>query len=433
MKNAPLIRAALVTFGLLVASSPSQAVEQAPAEAVLLRTQYESKVRADVLKPHELAITDLNAKFVQALEREQEAAQKGGKLEEALAFKAEREAVLAGRYTGEVSGASGPLSVQKMRSTYRLAMLRLEQDRDSKLRPLLATATTAFQGLVEMLTKSGKLDEAVATKNMLQALLATPVTSLPAVRGVAGGKPAGLFTNGLGMAFVSVPGTDILMCIHETRNADYAAYASSTSGVDDTWKKMAAQNSSREDDDKPVTGVSYEDVVPFCLWLSKKEGRTYRLPTDREWSIAVGLEKEEKWTKTTTPQSLSGQVQNEFPWGRGFPPLTTDKAGNYADTAVSAIAKLKSYTVVDNYSDGFPYTAPVMSFKPNSLGIYDLGGNVWEWVEDWYNEELKERALRGGAWTIGSVHWMLSSNRTHRKPDDRGNNHGFRVVTVATP
>ncbi|MFZ2280266.1 MAG: SUMF1/EgtB/PvdO family nonheme iron enzyme [Prosthecobacter sp.] len=430
MKIAPLIRVALAIFGLLTASSLSQAVEQAPAEAVLLLTQYESKVRADVMKPHELAITDLNAKFVQALEREQDAAQKGGKLEEALAFKAEREAVLAGRYTGEASGGAGPLSMQKMRSTYRLAMLRLEQDRDSKLRPLLAMATTSFQGLVETLTKSGKLDEAVATKNMLQALLTTPVTPLPAVHGA---KPVGLFTNSLGMVFVPVPGTDILMCIHETRNADYAAYAASTPGVNEMWKKMAAQMFSREDDDRPVTGVSYEEAVAFCLWLSKKKGgHTYRLPTDREWSIAVGLDKKENWTKTTTPESLNERVPDEFPWGGIFPPQTADRIGNYADVTLNA--KMADKSPIDgNFSDGHPYTAPVMSFKPNSLGIYDLGGNVWEWVDDWFNEAKQQRTLRGAAWNINSRQRILSSARDSRRPHDQGNNHGFRVVTVATP
>ena len=433
MKTAILIRLALATFGLSMASSFSQAVEPAPAEAVLLLTQYENKVKADVMTPHEVAIADLNAKYVQALEREQEAAQKGGKLEEALAFKAEREAVKAGNYTGEASGSLGPLSMQKVRSTYRLAVLRLEQDRDGKLRPLLTTATTAFQGLIETLTKSGRLEEAVATKSMLQALLAAPKPAKSAVPLVAGGKPSGLFTNSLGMAFVPVPGTDILMCIHETRNADYSAYAASTPGVNEMWKKMAAQMSSREDDDRPVTGVSYEEAVAFCLWLSKKKGgRTYRLPTDREWSIAVGLEKKENWTQTTTPESLSERVPDEFPWGGVFPPQSADRIGNYADVTLNAKMADKS-PIGGNFSDGHPYTAPVMSFKPNSLGIYDLGGNVWEWVEDWFNEEKQQRALRGAAWNISSRQRILSSARDSRRPHDQGNNHGFRVVTVATP
>ncbi len=310
------------------------------------------------------------------------------------------------------------MSVQKMRSTYRLARLRLEQDRDSRLRPLLTTATTAFQGLVETLTKNGRLEDAVRVKNLLQALLTTPVTSLSAVRSAAGLKPAILFTNSLGMAFVAVPGTEILMCIHETRNADYAAYAASTPGVDGTWKKMMALKSSPDDDNKPVNGVSYADAAAFCQWLSKKEGRAHRLPTDVEWSAAVGIDKKEKRTQTTTPEDLSEQLTDEFPWGGGYPPQTSDQCGNYR---------------IEGCSDQYGFTAPVMSFKPNSLGIYDLGGNVWEWVEDWFNGAKQRRTSRGNAWHATARNRVLSSARENRPPDARDNDHGIRVVTVAAP
>ena len=120
---------------------------------------------------------------------------------------------------------------------------------------------------------------------------------------------------------------------------------------------------SGDKDDHPVVGVSWVDAQAFCGWLSKKEGKTYRLPTDQEWSIAVGLGRHEKSDKGTTPIMFSGKVA-EFPWGGTYPPRTNDKAGNYADTSLKD--KLPTLTVIEGYTDGFPTTAPVMSLSRTS-------------------------------------------------------------------
>ncbi|MFM7607213.1 MAG: caspase family protein, partial [Prosthecobacter sp.] len=98
----------------------------------------------------------------------------------------------------------------------------------------------------------------------------------------------GPFTNSLGMKFVSVPGTQVRMCIHETRNADYAAYAAAQNGVDDAWRDHLVGDKEYH----PVVNVSHEDAEAFCRWLSAKEAKNYRLPTDAEWSVAVGLASE---------------------------------------------------------------------------------------------------------------------------------------------
>jgi len=98
------------------------------------------------------------------------------------------------------------------------------------------------------------------------------------------------FTNSLGMKFVPVPGTRMLMCIHETRRADYATYAALHPEADASWKKVIFDGQPvAMQDDEPVVNVSWDDAQAFCRWLSQKEGRRYRLPTDREWSIAVGI------------------------------------------------------------------------------------------------------------------------------------------------
>ncbi|MEO8792192.1 MAG: SUMF1/EgtB/PvdO family nonheme iron enzyme [Chthoniobacteraceae bacterium] len=188
------------------------------------------------------------------------------------------------------------------------------------------------------------------------------------------------FVNSLGMKFVPVAGTKVLCCIHETRYKDYAAFAKVAVGINADWKGQICDGFTvRDGAEHPVTKVNWEDAQAFCVWLSKKEGKTYRLPADREWSYAVGIGDLEK--DGTTPQMLSDKIQTEFPWGGDFPTKTTDKAGNYADLA--SHREFPTLPFIDGYDDGFPVTAPVMSFKPNKLNLYDLGGNVLEWVEDW--------------------------------------------------
>jgi formylglycine-generating enzyme required for sulfatase activity len=181
-----------------------------------------------------------------------------------------------------------------------------------------------------------------------------------------------------------------------------------------------------------VVGVSWADAQAFCVWLSKKEGKTYRLPTDEEWSIAAGLGQAEKRTKDTTPAMLTNKESTEFPWGGDFPPKSNDMAGNYSDESRKAKAHKDVAKYLEGYDDGYPTTAPVMSFKPNKLGLYDLGGNLWEWCEDWYDHAQQERVLRGGCWTTPERILMLSSVRHHNPPTNRSYGNGFRVVLVGS-
>lgn len=235
------------------------------------------------------------------------------------------------------------------------------------------------------------------------------------------------FANSLGMKFVPVPGTDVLFCIHETRWRDYAAYAGETGSLDSSWRTQSHGDFTiREDSgEHPVVGVSWEDAQDFCAWLSKKEGRTYRLPTDREWSFAVGIGAEEDWKPGTTPTTVS-KPQSMFPWGEEWPPPAG--AGNYNDESRREKAYLENAQYLDGYDDTFPTTAPVMRFTPNSFGLYDLGGNVWEWCEDWNSEAQEERVLRGGSYFDHERGGMLSSYRYRGTPDLRGSTRGFRVV-----
>jgi serine/threonine protein kinase len=222
------------------------------------------------------------------------------------------------------------------------------------------------------------------------------------------------FVNSLGMKFVPVPGTDILMCIHETRRTDYGAYAAAVPGVDRTWKNpMVSGNRLKQQDDHPVVMVSWEDAAAFCSWLSKKEGRTYRLPTEHEWNLAVVIGLDDP---SIRPDDLVKELKGQFSWG------TTDEKD---------AAKYANYRGTE---DGYAGTAPVMSFKPNHLGIFDLGGNAWEWCADWD----KGHVMRGGCY-LNFDAYRHSTTRSVAEPDFRGQNDyslrvpGFRVVLSTTP
>ncbi len=227
------------------------------------------------------------------------------------------------------------------------------------------------------------------------------------------------FTNSLGMRFVPVPGTEVRFCIWETQVKGYAAYASANKGVNAKWKSPGFV----QVDTHPVAKVNWNDAQAFCAWLTKKEqttgkikaGQRYRLPTDAEWSVVVGLGKETGNTPKEKRESGKVNLKDVYPWGKEWPP--PKGAGNYNES-------LKV--------DDFAYTSPVGSFAANAHGLYDLGGNVWEWCEDYYDPIAKEnRVLRGASWERDNTDDLLSSRRGARTPDRRDDfkgPYGFRCV-----
>lgn len=221
------------------------------------------------------------------------------------------------------------------------------------------------------------------------------------------------FTNSLGMKFVKVPGTQVMFCIWDVRVQDYRAYveANPDSGIDENWKNPGF----KQGDTHPVVNVSWTDARNFCRWLSRKEGRKYRFPMDDEWSTAVGLPNE----TGDTPKEKNQKNEGIYPWGTQWPP--PDNAGNYDDCSASAIA---------GFSDGFDHTSPVGSFKANSFGLYDMGGNVWQWCEDWYDGKQTYRVLRGASWNCDAPHNLMSLARLSSMPGWRASYSGFRCVLV---
>jgi formylglycine-generating enzyme required for sulfatase activity len=231
----------------------------------------------------------------------------------------------------------------------------------------------------------------------------THVRSTPMDSGAPNATKSGNgFTNSLGMKFVPVRGTSVLMCIHQTRNVDYSAYAATNKRVNRQWIEEASSGK----ENHPVVYVSYDDAEGFCRWLSAKEGRIYRLPSDSEWSAAVGLRYEQGRTPADKKQN---GLEDIFPWGNYYPPQRGD--GNFGKGLVNG-------------------TARVMSYRANEQGIFDLSGNVYEWCQDWYDDNRDYRVLRGSSWVTDSRKQLRSSYRGLSSPSLRCVGYGFRCVLV---
>lgn len=166
-----------------------------------------------------------------------------------------------------------------------------------------------------------------------------------------------------------------------------------------------------QDDSHPVVNVSWNDAVAFCAWLSAKEGKKYRLPTELEWEYACKA-------GTTT----------KFYHGNAAEGLAT--IGNVSDgTFKTKFAQWPAITA----QDGYVFTAAAGRFMPNAFGLYDMTGNVWEWCDDWYDKKkiLDDPAhvYRGGSWFAEPAS-CRSAYRNGGAPDERLNFLGFRVAAV---
>jgi formylglycine-generating enzyme required for sulfatase activity len=291
------------------------------------------------------------------------------------------------------------------------------------------------------LTRARDTDKAeAASANPIDLLAAADPTLRELGDSSSSGEPASAtkdnpFENSLGMRFVPVPitggptgGNRVLFSIWETRVEDYEAFIKEKSGRE--WAKPDFPQA----DNHPVVNVSWEDAVAFCEWLTGEERKNgkigkdqrYRLPTDHEWSSAVGIGKDEDAGQL--PAAKNNNIADVFPWGRDWPPPKGE--GNYfgMETKNNPIPGRQP---MEGYQDHFDRSAPVGSFEADEHGLHDLGGNVWEWCEDWFSSEQKRRVRRGGAWIYGSRHFLLSSTRGYDVPGSRNYRGGFRCVLVS--
>jgi formylglycine-generating enzyme required for sulfatase activity len=187
------------------------------------------------------------------------------------------------------------------------------------------------------------------------------------------------------------------------------------------WKashsSSALRGQSLDMDQQPAVKVSWEDAALFCNWLSKREGlpqfylleagvisgfnwdaHGYRLPTEAEWAWAARID--------------ANGNSKIFPWANDlYPPM--DVTDNYADQSAS---RFLTFTIA-NYNDKTPVSAQTGSFKANHKGLYNMSGNVAEWVNDYYDVRPSRgdavldptgpstgtrHVIRGASWALGS-------------------------------
>lgn len=168
-------------------------------------------------------------------------------------------------------------------------------------------------------------------------------------------------------------------------------------------------------DNHPVIHVSWNDVTAYIAWLNKKCGRQYRLPTEAEWEYAAR------------------EGGKAVMFGNGKNILNPAEANFYSKEDYK-----KSYSVIGTYREK---TTAVKTFKPNSLGLYDMTGNVNEWCSDWYgnynsNSQTNPtgassgtcRVIRGGSWDYYPQYCRLAY-RNCITPGRRRYSIGFRLVS----
>ncbi len=240
-------------------------------------------------------------------------------------------------------------------------------------------------------------------------------------KGVIFGKT---WSNGIDMRFEPI-GSDLMASAFETRVMDYEKFTKSAK-----YEHPQAPEF-KQDKNHPVVYVSRDDAMAFCKWLTEKEreeeliGQThyYRLPTDIEWSRIAGLKKE----VGDGPSQRDANKSMFFGWGTYWPP--PEAFGNFADIIASKEGTSPSY-IISGYTDGFGRTSPVGEYTDNKLGIYDLSGNVHEWVIDNISigEDTSLGVLRGGGWNTFIDENLLLGWRNPVPPTTRTEYYGFRIV-----
>lgn len=203
--------------------------------------------------------------------------------------------------------------------------------------------------------------------------------------------------------------------VYDERSGNFARH----SGVD--WQ--SDYNGARAAPNSPVMHVSVRDAEAYAKWLSEQTGRHYRLPTEAEFEYA-----------------LRAGNQGRYPWGdAGTPP---EGSGNYTGgNDVSPSGRHWTNAFV-GYGDGFWGPAPVASFRANAWGLYDMSGNLSEWVADcwhasyrrapadgaaWYNPGCRQRLVRGGSWA-NSPQQTRAAWRLSQDSDTTSARIGFRLV-----
>ena len=205
------------------------------------------------------------------------------------------------------------------------------------------------------------------------------------------------------------------------RNADgnEGCYAyTADEGWDWSWGRSWRRPGYSVGDDQPVACVSWNDAQAFIAWLTQQTGESYRLPTEGEWEYAARAGSTTKYHFGNSESQLC-------------------RFANHGDTSTDYSDRNKSC------SDGVGYrTTMVGHYQPNSFGLYDMHGNLWELVQDCWNESYAKAPINGSAWTSGNCDlrvirggsWgsspgaLRSANRGRSRLTDRNTTRGFRLA-----
>jgi formylglycine-generating enzyme required for sulfatase activity len=222
----------------------------------------------------------------------------------------------------------------------------------------------------------------------------------------------------------------------EVTNTQYRAFQPQHTSGAEKYQQLAAGS-------HPVVMLSWLDAAAYCNWLSDQEKRPraytevagqlvlasppttgYRLPTEAEWEWAARYN--------------GGGGSRRYPWGDAMPPPAG--SGNYADRSAQGVVA----NVLAGYSDAYTVTAPVGSFSPSPLGLFDLGGNAAEWVNDRYTvypsggplavdptgpADGQYHVIRGSSWRHSGISELRLS---YRDFGDGGRlDVGFRIARTA--
>ena len=205
-------------------------------------------------------------------------------------------------------------------------------------------------------------------------------------------------------------------------------------------------------DDDAASGISWHKAVEFCEWLSKKEGKTYRLPTEAEWEYACRAgtttlfhtgdtlpEGHQKWFGDQNFRAAyfpAGPMPREYDWR---------KAGQKAMDGLKYGELIGGSWTLENARPDAAGSLRVALKTPNTWGLHDMQGNLAEWCSDWYGpyesgsqtdplgrEDGDFRVFRGGHHTQ-LIRFLRSANRGSRVPYDAHDRMGFRVVQGSLP
>ena len=292
----------------------------------------------------------------------------------------------------------------------RGAQARAEEERVARLEAVREETLAVTTHLKSLLDEWQKLEpdrdglEAAhgVLRELMPAVEAEPVAADPVAP--PGPTPASADTGAvapvwqqIGIEMVTIPAAEFLygekkeriylpeyaMAKTAVTNAQYKAFVADTGRKIPThWKKSEIPKGK---EDHPVVHVSWNDAVAFCQWAG------CRLPTEQEWE-----------------KGARGTDGRKYPWGDEWEEGRCNTRG----------ARIGDTTPVDRYPTGAsPY------------GLLDMGGNVWEWCEDWYDSERRYKALRGGSWYYYQ-YGARSASRNGNSPDSCSNNLGFRCVVL---